>query len=385
MKKKLVIIGANDFQAQLILKARAKGYETHAFAWQCGDVGERAADFFYPISIVEKEKILEVCREIRPDGVASVASDLASITVNYLAEQMGLTGNGMVSAMLSTNKHQMRQAFEAHGVPSPRSLQLAEGEEPDLSGFTYPLIVKPTDRSGSRGIFKIEEPGQLKDAVERARKESFEKRVLVEEFAEGEEFSIEYVSWKGEHHFLAITKKYTTEAPKFIEMGHMEPADVSEESVRKIQELVPRALDVLGIRYGFSHTELKIDGEGCIRFIEIGGRMGGDCIGADLVALSTGWDSLGMAVDIACGKAPSFEKIREPGYALVRFIFSPQDLENLKWVKAHYPEAIFRVSEIQPMDGRSIEGQRRALRVFSDGDKDQGGHGSDQGEGQWLE
>ena len=69
MKKKLVIIGANDFQNQLILKAKEKGFETYAFAWRDGAVGEKTADHFYPISIVEKEQILEECRKIKPDGI----------------------------------------------------------------------------------------------------------------------------------------------------------------------------------------------------------------------------------------------------------------------------------------------------------------------------
>ena len=113
MKERLAIIGANDFQNQLILKAKKMGYETHVFAWQCGDVGEKTADYFYPISIVEKEKILDVCRQIKPAGIVSIASDLANITVNFIAEQLGLVGNGMKCTQVSTNKHLMRQVFEA--------------------------------------------------------------------------------------------------------------------------------------------------------------------------------------------------------------------------------------------------------------------------------
>ena len=86
MNNRLVIIGANDFQNQLILKAKSLGFETHVFAWRCGDIGEKTADYFYPISIVEKEKILEKCREIHPLVIVSIASDLANITVNYVAE-----------------------------------------------------------------------------------------------------------------------------------------------------------------------------------------------------------------------------------------------------------------------------------------------------------
>lgn len=88
-KKKIVIIGANSFQNPLILKAKALGYETHVFAWQDGSIGERTADHFYPISIVERDVILEKCREIQPDAVASIGSDLAMLTVNYVAGKLG--------------------------------------------------------------------------------------------------------------------------------------------------------------------------------------------------------------------------------------------------------------------------------------------------------
>ena len=88
--KKIVIIGANSFQNPLILKAKEMGYETHVFAWQDGSIGERTADYFYPISIVEKDEILEKCREIQPDAVVTIASDLANITVQYVASRLGL-------------------------------------------------------------------------------------------------------------------------------------------------------------------------------------------------------------------------------------------------------------------------------------------------------
>lgn len=91
--KKLAIIGANDFQRQLILKAKDMGLETHVFAWEDGAVGKANADYFYPISIIEKEQILEKCKEIGIDGICSIASDLAVLTVDYVAEKMGLNAN----------------------------------------------------------------------------------------------------------------------------------------------------------------------------------------------------------------------------------------------------------------------------------------------------
>ena len=85
---RIVIIGANEFQNQLIVKAKEMGLETHVFAWKCGDVGEKTADFFYPISITEKEKILKVCKKIKPIAVTSLASDLAVVTINFVAEKL---------------------------------------------------------------------------------------------------------------------------------------------------------------------------------------------------------------------------------------------------------------------------------------------------------
>ena len=355
MKPAIAIIGANDFQNQLILRAKAMGYVTHVFAWQCGDVGERTADYFYPVSIVEKERILEICRAVRPVGVCSIASDLAAITVNFVAEGLGLVGNGMKSAMTATNKHLMRLAFEKAGLPSCKSILVTEDSDLNTLPLSYPVIVKPTDRSGSRGIRKVTDPKELPEAVAFAREPSFEKKVLVEEFAEGREYSVEYLSWEGEHSFLAVTEKFTTGAPLFVETGHLQPPKHMDDNIlAKIKALVPRVLDSLGVRYGASHTELKVDERGDIRLIECGARMGGDCIGSDLVALSTGVDYVTAVIDVACGRAPRLEPAREPCVCAIRFLFGPADLEALRRIEAQAPEALVRVSEILPFDGREI-------------------------------
>ena len=176
-KKNIAIIGANEFQNPLILTVKAMGYTTHVFAWQAGDIGEKTADYFYPISIVELDRILEVCRKLDLAGIVSIGSDLASITVNYVAEQLGLTGNGMKSALTATNKHWMRLAFEKAGLPSCKSCLVSSPEEAEALDLPYPVIVKPTDRSGSRGIFKVTEDNPLRHAVEQAMALSFEKKV----------------------------------------------------------------------------------------------------------------------------------------------------------------------------------------------------------------
>lgn len=349
-RERLVVIGANDFQNQLIMKAKARGMETFVFAWQDGSIGERTADHFYPISIVEKEQILEECKKIEPTGIISIASDLAAITVNYVAEKLGLTGNGIESSMIATNKYLMRKAFEKNGDPSPKNYRSDELTEQILDELELPLIVKPVDRSGSRGITKIEDKAEISKAIQIAEELSFDKKAMIEEYVEGQEYSVEYISYQGKHTFLALTKKFTTGAPHFIETGHVQPADVTEETLHHVQQVVEHALDTLLIKNGASHSELKINEDGDIRIIEIGGRMGGDCIGSDLVQISTGYDFVNMVIDVACGREPKFEKVCVPAKAEVRFIFGQEDLTALERVKEKKPESIYRISEIEPFE-----------------------------------
>lgn len=340
--KKIAIIGASYLQEPLIEKAKAMGLETHVFAWAAGDIGEKSADYFYPISIVEKDQILDKCREIGIAGICSIASDLAAITVNYVADKMGLVGNSPECALISTNKHLMREAFEKNGDPSPKSILVTSIEDLDGIDLQYPVIVKPTDRSGSRGITKLLDERGLAEAIENAKEQGFEKKALVEEFATGQEYSVECVSCHGEHHFLAMTKKYTTGAPHFIETGHLEPAPVSEEILRKVKETVFHALDSLKITSSASHSELKIASDGTIRLIEIGGRMGGDCIGSDLVQLSTGVDFVRAVIQIALGEAPDLNPIHKGGVASVHYIFGKSDYDVLEKLKKEHPEFIVR-------------------------------------------
>lgn len=360
-EKNLAIIGATYFQLPLILKAEEMGYTTHVFAWEAGDVGESSADFFYPISIVEKDEILSKCREIGICGICSIASDLAIITVNYVAEKMGLTGNSMICTKKSTNKHLMRRAFEKGGDPSPRSVMVYKDTDLSSLELEYPIIVKPTDRSGSRGIQKLISPKFLENAVDKAMSLSFEKKALVEEFAEGQEYSVEFISYHGKHHFLALTQKYTTGAPHFIETGHLQPAPIGQRTLERIISVVVHALDTLGIENGASHSEIKIDSKEQIKIIEIGGRMGGDCIGSHLVRYSTGYDFMAMVIQISVGMEPDFTKICKPQAVESVFISTKEDLDCFERLRMERPEDILDVIDISPaLIGQTTDSSNRA-------------------------
>ena len=345
--KKLAVIGASILQEPLIEKAKRMGLETHVFAWAAGDVGERCADFFYPISIVEKEKILGVCREIGIDGICSISSDLATPTVCYVADAMGLTGNSTECAYLSTNKAAMRRAFAACGDPSPAFLPI--GKEADVTSpafleaveaLNYPLIVKPVDRSGSRGVTLVTDAAELIGAVENARRQSFSGDVIAESFAAGREYSVEGLSCRGEHAILQITEKQTTGAPHFIEIGHREPAELSPDVRAKAEAVVLHALDSLKIRNGASHSEIRIDGGGNVCLIEIGSRMGGDFIGSHLVPATCGFDYVRAVIEIALGQTVRPEVTDTGKKASVRYIISEEDLREYRRVMEEDPESV---------------------------------------------
>ena len=320
--KKLVIIGANDFQNQLILKAKSLGYETHVFAWEEGAVGKDTADYFYPVSIIEKENILEVCKNIKPDGVCSIASDLASITVNYVAEKLGLPCNRIEDTLMQTNKYAMRTALSKAGIPCPKFVLVKENfDKSVLDEFNYPIIVKPTDRSGSRNIMKLDSINGVETAVKEACQTSFEHKAIIEEYIYGDEYSIETISYKGEHHYLATTKKYTTGAPHFVEIGHSQPSRFPKEDVEEIKDLAGRAALAVGIKNGPAHAEIILTKNGP-KMVEIGARMGGGCITTHLVPLSTGISMTKATIQTALGEPTDIEQKFEKGSA-IRFIIPP--------------------------------------------------------------
>lgn len=338
--KKLAIIGASYLQEPLIQKAKSMGIETHVFAWKADDVGEKSADFFYPISIVEKDEILNKCKEIGIDGICSIASDLAAITVNYVANAMGLIGNSLECTYVSTNKHAMRKCFEANNIPSPRSILVREAEDMEGIDIRYPVIVKPLDRSGSRGITKVEREEDLPAAIEAAKHQGFEKAALVEEFVRGREYSVECISWRGEHTFLALTYKYTTNAPHFIEVAHLEPAVLDDVMLKQVKEIIFRALDSLHITNGASHSEVKISDDGEVKVIEIGGRMGGDWIGSHLVEMAMGIDFLKAVIQVALGEKPDISEKHSVRAAAIRYLFTKEDEKDLARLKAEHGEYI---------------------------------------------
>lgn len=298
--KKLAILGASYLQVPLINKAIEMGLETYVFAWEDGAIGKDLDCHYYPISTTDKEAILLKCKEIGIHGIVTIGTDIAMPTISYISTVLNLNGNSLRATLNSTDKFEMRKVLASKNIPCPRFSFYEEAIFKNKEGYKFPLIVKPTNRSGSRGVTRVNSVDEANNAIKKALGISINKRVIVEEFIQTKmEFSIEFISFKGIHHPLTITEKITTGAPYFCELEHHQPPKIKKKLKEKIFQLTIDSLNAIGIENGASHTEIILDIYDNLYLVELAGRMGGDFIGSHLVQLSTGFDFLMATIDVA--------------------------------------------------------------------------------------
>ena len=359
MKKRLIILGTNEYQNPLIVRAKELGYETHVYGVPSGQIGETTADVYHPINIMDYEKLWGDVKMLDACGVASIASEVAMHPQNYLLRKMGIPCNSEWTEKVTTDKYLMRQAMKDAGVDSPLFMRvqgdyIIEDIKAEVKSFHYPLIVKPTDLSSSRGVFKIDDERNLAEGLEYAMGWSEEKSIIIEEFIEGPEYSGESIAYQGKYKLLAITEKHTTGAPHFVETGHKQPAAIPADMYNKVEQTLYKAFASLKIEYGAIHPEFRITPDGRVLFMEIATRMGGDCIGSDLVPISTGMDFMGMVINCGCGKEPDFSVLWEPKLAEIKYIMNADDLSEYERVQKELPEIITRHSEMQPLSDKPV-------------------------------
>lgn len=303
--KRLAIIGTSQGQKQLYIKAKQKGLYTIAFSYNRGCIPTELMDEYYEISIIEKDAIVALCREIGVDGVVSNGSELTANIASYVAEQLGLecTPYSVISRLQDKSKVRNLTKHVVGLQPIRSYIFSNESAEP----LFMPCVVKPLEGSGKSGVSFADSLQAFREAIAYSLKSS-DKAPLIEEYAEGNEVSVESISFQGKHHVIQITDKDSSGAPHFVELGHHQPSQLSAEIQNKICDVLPRILDAVGYVSGASHTELKVAADGRIFLIEINPRGGGDEISNRLVYLSTGYDYIGAMIDVATGdfKEPVF-------------------------------------------------------------------------------
>lgn len=280
-----------------------------------------------PGNLVDEEKMLAIAKTEQVDGVIHPCSEVAMNVMGRINDELHLSGISKEMAIRATNKHLMREAFENFGAPSPKSiLTRSEVDAWNIfcDQFLTNAILKPSRNSGSRGIAKVEKgisQASFIDLYRRALEESRDHSVLIEQFIEGPEFSVEVIVWQGEPHVLTVTDKKTTEAPYFVELGHNQPSIFPENIQQKLKDGAVAGIKALGLNNCAAHCELKVqDGEPYL--MEIGARLGGDFISTELTHLSTGVDMVAAAVNVALGIEPLLQPTESKHGVCIRY-FTP--------------------------------------------------------------
>lgn len=326
--KKLLVLAAGLLQIPVIKKAREKGYYVIAADDDPKAPGMALADkAIVPGGLMNEEKMVAIAKEEHIDGVIHPCSEVAMNVMGRINDELGLCGISKEIAIRATNKHLMREAFEKYGAPSPKSILARDEEDAWLlfnNDFDTNAILKPSRNSGSRGIAKVVKGISKKDFVvlyRRALDESRDHQVLIEQFIEGPEFSVEVIVWQGVPHVLAVTDKKTTEAPYFVELGHNQPSIYPDEIQQKLKDGAIAGCKALGLTYCAAHCELKIQ-NGEAYLMEIGARMGGDFISTELTHLSSGIDMVAATIDVVLGVEPNLKPVEEKHGVAIRY-FTP--------------------------------------------------------------
>ena len=315
-----MIVGASVLQLPAILKAKEMGLHVAVADYNPKAMGIQYADKYYDANTMDEDAILKASEDYQPDGIMTLATDMPMRGVAKTSDKLHLHSISYETAVKATDKFDMIKAFKEQDVPSPwffvaDSLEELKSHEQEV---TFPCIIKPTDNAGSHGVAKVFSFQELLDNYEYAHSCSRHGKVIVEEYLDGPEVSVEVMVVNGEVNILQITDKITTEAPHFVEMGHTQPSRLPDDIQKAIRNVTVAACKAIGIDKGPAHVEMKTTKRGPV-MIELGARMGGDNITTHLVPLSTGIDMVGSTIKVALGEEPDITPTLHCGSAIRYF------------------------------------------------------------------
>ena len=338
--EKIMILGASILQLPAIEEAKKMGLDVIVVDMNPNAIGFNVDGIKKEIiSTIDTPRILDAAKRHQIKGIMTLATDMPMRTVAIVAKEMGLIGISEETAFKATNKAAMRAALEEANVPIPLFRKVSNKHEYDdainyIKEKGYRCIIKPADNSGSRGIVLLNDFAQktVDEAYDYSKTYSRSGDLLVEEYMEGAEVSVETISINGVCNVIQITDKETTGAPNFVEMGHSQPSKHSDDIKAKINEVTIAANKALGIDNGPSHTEIIVTKDGP-KIVELGARLGGDNITTRLVPLSTGVNMVKCCIEMALGVTPDIDKKFDKGSAVKYIESKPGKLTNITGVE----------------------------------------------------
>lgn len=306
-KKSILVFGVGELQQSII--SRAKKMNLYVVGIDpCEDAYcKDDCDAFEVVGGQDFNGTIDVAKKYKVSAIVTAATDKPLVMMARVAKELSLPFYSVETAEWSTDKFQMKQRFLEGGVPCARGRLIHNSEE--AQDLYFPLICKPRDNSGSRGVKLCRDLTELDSCIKEALEVSKLDTVLVEEFIEGREFSIEALHYDGKSEVIQFTEKKTTEFPYNVELGHKQPANLTYDQRNQIRDIISKIDSCMHFKNCPSHTELKINNRG-IFVIETSPRLGGDYITSTLTPLSTGINledqllhiSLGEPVDTTTGR-----------------------------------------------------------------------------------
>lgn len=305
--KKLLLLGGSAQQIPAIIKAKELGYYTILCDYLPNNPGQHHAHEFICESTTDKEKILEIARGEKIDGILAYASDPAASTAAYVGEKMNLPTHPYRSVEILTKKDLFRKFLLEHNFMTPKAKGYSsfEDAQEEIGEFRLPVIIKPVDSSGSKGVNKLIEEKDLEKHVLNALSFSRVKRFIIEEFVEMEGYQVagDGFSVDGQLVFRSFSNNHFNERcmNPFVPIGSTFPCIRSKKIQEKIHEEIQRLLDLLEMRTGAYNFEVFLDLYENVYLMEVGPRNGGDYI-PQLIEHATGIDLVEYSIKAALGE-----------------------------------------------------------------------------------
>lgn len=329
------------------------GIETIVLDFDANAIGKNEASKFYEVSTLDYDKVLEIAKFEKIDGIMTICSDRPMTVVARVGEKLGLNTISYETALKATDKGLMRKALFENNVPIPQFFicRTYEDVEHAVNSIQGECIFKPSNNSGSRGIYLYDENKNLQDAYSYSKQYSTDNIVLVEEFMKGPEVSVEAFVINGEVNIIQITDKITTGAPYFVEMGHTQPSSLPNDIQSQIRKVAIKGIQALNIDNGPAHVEIKVTEQGP-KIVEIGARLGGDYITTDLVPLSTGVNMVELTIKNALNFPVDIKKLFLKSSA-IRYINDELEIpEEFKTKVTYYFNKDIQLSDIKSSNDR---------------------------------
>ncbi len=337
--KKILFLGGSKQQIPAIQYAKDKGYFTILCDFLKDNPGQFVADKFYCESTTDLDKMLEISLENEIDGIVAYASDPAALTAAYVGNKMHLHSNPYKSVEILSKKNLFRKFLSDNGFNCPKATSFKNKNNilKQIESFRFPLIIKPIDSSGSKGVSKINSFDEIDRKFDLAMENSRGKVVIIEEFIEREhEYMIAGDAFviDGKVVYFGLLNSYRDfNVNEFVPIGTSYPTLLNEEKIEKVKHEVQRVVDLLEIKNGALNLELMFDCSGRIYIIEIGPRNGGNMI-PDLLKMATDVDLISATVESALGETNLYiNGTEEKRYYSTYVIHSNKDgvLKNIKF------------------------------------------------------